>query len=312
MLHRLVRGLVLLVCACSLHVSLCGQTREVTRPPKKLVQLPLSGDFIQVAQKVLEASDKKFEPIRGPALPGRDWTLGDSKMHDYYWRTSLPLPGSDECKIVQLQSGLTGTLIQASYDCKMFAAAADTIDVFNAASEAIRAALGPGYVISSEDTSVPGETMTTHQFCEVKEPCPVGRAFVSRYTFLSDPQNSTIQITIAEHAASARAQGGPSSDRQGEALVASLPEARFTRRRTDLDGLAANTLVNRTAYELKLEFDGPEHHRISIRAGGSRMLTIPPGVYSITGSIPSQGVVEFRGAHTYAPDSEYQTEFYIQ
>ena len=85
-----LNGLTLLICACLWQVDLPAQSSKEPAPAsKKLMRLPLGDDFIQVVGKVVQASEKKFENIKGPAMVGRDYS---NAAHSYRWQTTVVLP----------------------------------------------------------------------------------------------------------------------------------------------------------------------------------------------------------------------------
>lgn len=311
MSHRLLCGPWLLVCVCLAGAALPAQTQKNPPTARKLIRLPLSDDFIRTVEKVVQASEKKFEGIKGPAILGLDFTDAPIR-HLYRWRTSEPLPGSDECYMAQMESAY---IKRPHYFCRFYPVANSETDLVNAIASTIQAVLGPGYVVN------PGRgnsgsvrlfcipTFKTMGACLTEE-----RALVGLYSSPGDPSKSQIQVTIDEPAPGPLGdpQQGQTTGGRVEGLPAPLPPARLTGRRATADGLAANVIVNRTPYELNLEFDGSEHHRILIAPGATRTITFSPGVYVITGRLAKQTVVPFKGTHTYAGDSEYRTEFYLQ
>jgi hypothetical protein len=281
-----------------------------SRPPK-LATLPLSQEFPELFREIFQAAnDDGFETLKGPPMIGQDSSGGD---HVFVWRGKVLLPSAYECDVTEFVSRTRQSA--PSYLC-MIQPMRDERSrnaMFDAVGAALRAGLGPSFVMR-EYNPLGEKALSSHssvQFCTPPQTAAVANDCPVRLTVAKEKDGAVLLISVNVPLSGNVLQ--PNSKGQSQTdTPRPLPPARLTRQRTDLGGLAANIVVNQTTSELTLEFNGGEQHRITIAAGGSRTITLSPGIYRVTARVAAPRIIPFEGQQTYAADSEYQTEFYIQ
>jgi len=72
------------------------------------------------------------------------------------------------------------------------------------------------------------------------------------------------------------------------------------------------SIRNQTAYELTVLMAGPVERSLSVPAGASRSVVVPPGTYRVVGQVKASNVLPFFGTQTYATDVSYDESFYIK
>jgi hypothetical protein len=69
---------------------------------------------------------------------------------------------------------------------------------------------------------------------------------------------------------------------------------------------------NSTPYQLRLLLSGVVQREVTIAAGQSQTIDLPPGEYKILGNVAAPNVLPFLGHQFYKVGAEYRADFYIR
>jgi DNA-directed RNA polymerase subunit RPC12/RpoP len=79
----------------------------------------------------------------------------------------------------------------------------------------------------------------------------------------------------------------------------------------ELGGQTVINVQNSTGYELYFYISGPTSRQITLSAGVTRPINIPPGSYDVAAKVSDPRVTPFYGRHNYAANAEYSEQLYI-
>ena len=134
---------------------------------------------------------------------------------------------------------------------------------------------------------------------------PSTTAFVASLLLLAAPALAqTTPLPSADDSGAAAAVTRIRSAQHGE-----LPRAEPVARSGT--GPAGVTVVNRTAYTLKLYFTGSVNRTISVPPGETSSVELPTGSYEEAAEVVGARVQPFYGTHTQEAGTSYRALFYL-
>jgi TPR repeat protein len=86
--------------------------------------------------------------------------------------------------------------------------------------------------------------------------------------------------------------------------------------RSSVSGAASGgttmTVLNSTAYQLSVFYDGPVSTKLTLAPGASQTIDLAPGAFHVAGRVSAADVLPFYGEETYIGSASYSETFYIR
>ena len=119
--------------------------------------------------------------------------------------------------------------------------------------------------------------------------------YCPRSEYVTQAEEAKIETEIAEIAEQEHGYLPPSSPISSE----------------ELGGDVEYTISNDTPYTLTVLLSGPSIRSVTISAGGTKTITLEPGIYETAAKVDDPTVIPYYGTDTLIGDTQYEVSFYI-